>query len=272
MTRKSRAVAPLAALGIPIAILLIAITMQLDGGPFTVGGGLPARSPTSAPTPDTTLRPTPDPAQPIAGASASPAPSATATPAPPLDPATQPHPALAALATIPTATSAALWYERSAFGAGWGDPDRNGCDARNDVLARDLDAVAFRPGTHDCVVVSGTLHDPYTGATIHFVRGNDTSQAVQIDHVVPLAWAWRYGASAWSDDERARFHNDQLNLLAVDGPTNMQKSDAGPARWMPARTGHHCAYADQFVTVVATYRLAMPADDRAVLETVLARC
>ncbi len=80
-------------------------------------------------------------------------------------------------------------YEREEFGDGWVDTDRNGCDTRNDVLARDLTGERFRPGSA-CVVVSGTLEDPYSGRTIEFRRGEDTSDDVQIDHVVALSDAW----------------------------------------------------------------------------------
>ncbi|WP_323368324.1 hypothetical protein [Leucobacter muris] len=77
---------------------------------------------------------------------------------------------------------------RTGFGSGWQDPDRNGCDARNDTLQRDLaDARLDGP----CTVLSGVLLDPYTGARIDFVRGERTSQAVQIDHVVALSDAWQ---------------------------------------------------------------------------------
>src|SRR5690606_24700776 len=113
------------------------------------------------------------------------------------------------------------------------DPDRNGCDTRNDVLARDLTGLTFRPGTQDCIVTSGTLQDPYSGTTIDFVRGNDTSTAVQIDHVVALSDAWQKGAQQWDEQTRVRFNNDPLNLLAVDGPLNMQKGDGDTATWLP---------------------------------------
>ena len=72
--------------------------------------------------------------------------------------------------------------------------DRNGCDTRNDILARDLEGETFKPGTRDCVVLTGTLDDPYTATTIAFERGNATSSAVQIDHVVALSDAWQKGA------------------------------------------------------------------------------
>lgn len=62
-------------------------------------------------------------------------------------------------------------YDREAFGQRWADTNHNGCDTRNDILARDLARPTFKPGTHDCVVLSGTLAEPYTGQTIQFERG-----------------------------------------------------------------------------------------------------
>jgi hypothetical protein len=82
------------------------------------------------------------------------------------------------------------------------------------------------------------LHDPYTGQTIRFRGGVGTLLAVQIDHVVALADAWRTGASRWTANKRLRYANDLVVLLAVDGPTNGAKSDddasESPARPYPA--------------------------------------
>src|SRR4051812_665253 len=64
--------------------------------------------------------------------------------------------------------------------AGW-TPTANGCDTRNDVLARDLSNETFKPGTRNCVVLTGTLADPYSGRSIAFQRGQGTSDDVQID-------------------------------------------------------------------------------------------
>ncbi|HVT76069.1 MAG TPA: hypothetical protein VHD87_03485, partial [Acidimicrobiales bacterium] len=77
--------------------------------------------------------------------------------------------ALAALDTIPIKGRAPkTGYARSEFGPAWADVDHNGCDTRNDILQRDLRDIAFRPNTHDCVVISGTLEEPYTGQTMQF--------------------------------------------------------------------------------------------------------
>ncbi len=106
-------------------------------------------------------------------------------------------------------------YSRAKFGPAWQDVDLNRCDTRNDILARDLRPRAFK-GNSICKVVEGKLADPYTGTTINFVQGK-TSSAVQIDHVVALAAAWRTGARQWSSDLRLFYANDPLVLLAVDG-------------------------------------------------------
>lgn len=127
-------------------------------------------------------------------------------------------------------------YDRDLFGDGWAV--QSGCDMRNRLLARDLVDVAYRPGTQDCVVESGTLADPYTGDTFAFQKGNTTSSLVQIDHLVPLALAWQQGAQGWSEDRREAFANDPANLQATDGATNQQKGASGPGSWLPPNKGY----------------------------------
>ena len=116
-------------------------------------------------------------------------------------------------------------YDRDLFGQRWSDDvpvalGHNGCDTRNDILRRDLVGVAVKPNTNDCVALSGTLHDPFTGAVIPFQRGSGTSSAVQIDHMVALSDAWQKGGQQLDEEARRAFANDPLNLLAVDGPSN----------------------------------------------------
>ncbi|MGY1637720.1 DUF1524 domain-containing protein [Geodermatophilus sp. SYSU D00742] len=163
-------------------------------------------------------------------------------------------------------------YERDRFGDGWVDVDRNGCDTRNDVLARDLTGETFRPGTGDCVVLTGTLADPYSGRTIEFRRGEDTSDDVQIDHVVALSDAWQKGAQGWDAERRTAFANDPLNLLAVDGPLNMQKGDGDAATWLPPNRSYRCAYVARQVAVKAGYGLWMTRAERNAAATVLSGC
>jgi hypothetical protein len=163
-------------------------------------------------------------------------------------------------------------FDRDKFGPAWADVDRNGCDTRNDILKRDLDNEKFKPGTHDCIVLSGTLKDPYSGKTIEFKRGQDTSMEVQIDHLVPLSDAWQKGAQQWSATKRKEFANDPLNLLAVDGPLNNQKSDADAATWLPPRKSYRCAYIARQIEVKAKYEVWVTSAEKAAMEGILADC
>lgn len=161
-------------------------------------------------------------------------------------------------------------YNVDKFGSGWMDPDGNGCDARNDILSRDLTKVKL--DTDKCTVLSGVLNDPYTGKTINFTRGAATSAAVQIDHIVPRALAWRSGAWSWSDDKRRAFANDPINLLAVDGPTNGSKSDQSISEWLPKNKSYHCTYTALYVSVIDKYDLAMSDADKQATAALVRAC
>lgn len=179
----------------------------------------------------------------------------------------------AALADIPTKGRAPrTGYERDEFGSGWKDTDHNGCDSRNDILTRDLTHRTYKPGTHECVVLTGVLKDPYTGTTISFTRGVGTSTAVQIDHVVALSDAWQKGAQGLSADTREELANDPLNLLAVDGPTNGGKSDGDAATWLPPRAAFRCDYVARQTAVKLKYGLWMTSAEKSAIRRVVSTC
>lgn len=163
-------------------------------------------------------------------------------------------------------------YARTQFGAAWSDVDHNGCDTRNDILKRDMTNVTFKYGTHDCVVKTGTLNDPYTGKTINFVRGQYTSTAVQIDHVVALSDAWQKGAQQLSADQRLQLANDPYNLLAVDGPANQQKSDSDAASWLPSNKSFRCQYVARQIGVKHKYALWVTQAEKDAMTNVLSSC
>jgi hypothetical protein len=163
-------------------------------------------------------------------------------------------------------------FDRDEFGPAWADVDRNGCDTRNDILKRDLVDETFKSGTHDCIILTGTLKDPYSGKTIKFKRGQDTSMDVQIDHLIPLSDAWQKGAQRWSETKRKEFANDPLNLLAVDGPLNNQKSDADAATWLPPRKAYRCTYIARQIDVKAKYELWVTSAEKDAMEGVLTGC
>lgn len=163
-------------------------------------------------------------------------------------------------------------YDRDQFGPAWADVDHNGCDTRNDILRRDLQDITFRPGTRDCVVLTGVLEGPYTGERIEFVRGQDTSMAVQIDHVVALSDAWQKGAQQLTEEQRRDFANDPLNLLAVDGSANQQKGDGDTATWLPPRREFRCSYVSRQVLVKERYGLWVTQAERDAMDRVLTAC
>jgi hypothetical protein len=163
------------------------------------------------------------------------------------------------------------------FSSGWGDYTwtisgvRHTCDLRNYVLQRDLTKVVRR-STDWCIVQTGDLNDPYTGALIHFVRGVRTSSAVQIDHVVALSNAWSTGAQKKSDAVRYQIANDPMNLLAVDGPTNGSKSDSDAASFLPPMVNYQCKYVARQLAVKRKYGLWVTSAERTSMVRVLTRC
>lgn len=219
--------------------------------------------------------------------------------------------ALETLTSLPDdAPAAQSWSQGGSrtgwFGEAWTDVDGDGCDTRNEILARDLtdtdfsraDGVQNREEGRgrgagvcpDATVWSGTLQDPYTGRTITFTRGQDTSAAVQIDHVVPLNYLYAHGAWQWDERTRLLVANDPLNLIAVDGEANQSKGACGPAScpvgstdtgswrptgpggWWPSNSSYRCTYARRFVSVAGAYQLGLPQSDREALRSTLTDC
>jgi hypothetical protein len=179
--------------------------------------------------------------------------------------------ALQLLETIPIKGRAPkTGYDRAEqFGTAWLDVDRNGCDTRNDILSRDLEP-EIKSGP--CKVTSGTLLDPYTGGTIQFVRGNDTSFAVQIDHVVSLMNAWETGAQQLTQAQRISLANDPINLFAIDGPTNLQKGAGDAATWLPPEKTFRCTYVARQVSVKAEYGLWVTKAEHEAIAKILSTC
>ncbi|CAM3201591.1 HNH endonuclease [Mycobacterium intermedium] len=169
-------------------------------------------------------------------------------------------------------------YRRAAFGEAWDDNNdapggHNGCDTRNDILDRDLVDKTYVV-TKRCphAVATGTLHDPYTNTVVVFQRGAKVGEAVQIDHIVPLSYAWDMGAYDWPQPLRVRFANDPANLLAVQGQSNQNKGDSPPAEWMPPNAAFACQYALQFIAVLRGYSLPVDQASTDVLRQAAATC
>ncbi|MBK8447796.1 MAG: HNH endonuclease [Micropruina sp.] len=161
------------------------------------------------------------------------------------------------------------------FGPAWSDDvavagGRNGCDTRNDLLGQTLDNVQHRPGTRNCVVISGDFVDPYSGRRVRFTK-QDAAQ-VHVDHVFALAAAWNRGAAAWTPQRRRDFANDPLNLVVTTASANQSKGDRPPARWLPEAAAGRCLFVSRFVEVAQRYQLPITAGDLRVIDRVQRGC
>ncbi len=178
----------------------------------------------------------------------------------------QPGTALEALQKIEVKGRAAkTGYSRSQFGAGWALV--NGCSTRDIIMYRDLTNVTL---SDECTVASGTLNDTYTGKVIEYTKSN--SSAVQIDHVIALSDAWQKGAQQLTPELRQQLANDPLELIAVSGPANQQKSDADAASWLPDHKPFRCQYIARQIAVKQKYSLWVTLAERHAMEEVLQTC
>ncbi|GIF08978.1 hypothetical protein Asi03nite_65160 [Actinoplanes siamensis] len=139
------------------------------------------------------------------------------------------------------------------------------CDTRETVLKRDGSNVVTSSA---CAATSGSWYSPYDGAT--WTAASD----VDIDHVVPLAEAWRSGASAWTTSRRQSFANDltRPQLIAVTDNVNQAKGDQDPSTWQPSRTAYRCTYAKMWIAVKSYWQLTAQASEKTALQTMLNTC
>ena len=184
----------------------------------------------------------------------------------PAAPASGPGAAVATqqLGTLTVATwSAMTGYTRDKF-KHW-TSQGSGCDTRDVVLKQSGTGVT---ATADCKITGGTWVSPYDGKTL------TDPQDMDIDHMVPLANAWRTGAAGWTDEQRSAFANDltRPQLVAVSLSTNRSKGDQDPSQWKPPATGYWCEYAQRWITVKAYWKLSVTADEKTALQSMLGRC
>jgi hypothetical protein len=154
-------------------------------------------------------------------------------------------------------------YDRDKF-PHWSDQG-GGCNTREAVLKRDGEGV--ETGS-DCYPTKGSWTSPYDGG-----RWTDPAD-VDIDHMVPLAQAWRSGAAQWTQEQREAFANnlEVSQLLAVTDNVNQEKSDQDPAKWMPPETGYHCTYARMWIWVKHAHRLTADTAEKTALSKALTTC
>ncbi|MFJ2617965.1 HNH endonuclease family protein [Glutamicibacter sp. NPDC087344] len=160
-------------------------------------------------------------------------------------------------------------YDRNdKFGNGWKDPDGNKCDARQDILTRDMTNVVYKDSLQ-CTVASGTLNDLYTGKSINW---KVKAGSVDIDHAVALGNVWISGGQQLSQDQRVAVANDPLNLIASDASANRAKGDENAAEWLPPNKAFRCQYVATQISVKHKYALSVTAPEKAAMAKVLDTC
>ena len=157
-------------------------------------------------------------------------------------------------------------YSREQFYDGW--PSVDGCSLRQRILRRELGETARLDG---CNVVSGEYDEPYTGKHIVLESREEVSK-IQIDHVVALSDAWQKGAQYMSKEKRTEIATDPLNLLAVDGEANKQKSDGDAATWLPKNKQFRCQYVARQISVKYKYGLWVTEAEKEAMARVLSTC
>lgn len=139
------------------------------------------------------------------------------------------------------------------------------CNTRETVLRRDGSGVVVNSS---CAATSGSWFSPYDGIT------ETAASDIDIDHVVPLAEAWRSGASSWTTSRRQSFANslDTPQLIAVTDNSNQSKGDRDPAAWLPTRTSFHCTYARMWIGAKYTWSLTLQSTEKSALQSMLNTC
>ena len=158
-------------------------------------------------------------------------------------------------------------YARTEFYKSW--PNVDGCSLRQIIIKRELGDSAVLDG---CDVISGTFTEPYTGSVMTFYQKSDISKKIQIDHIVALSDAWQKGAQYKSPDDRYKIATDPLNLIAVDGPANQQKSDGDAATWLPPNKSFRCQYVARQVSVKYKYGLWITQAEHDAISQILETC
>ncbi|MBQ7202177.1 HNH endonuclease [Candidatus Saccharibacteria bacterium] len=158
-------------------------------------------------------------------------------------------------------------YTREQFYDRW--PLIDGCPLRQKIIKRELGETAKLNG---CYVQAGEFDEPYTGEHMVFTNKTEISDRIQIDHVVALSDAWQKGAQQLTYEKRYELATDPLNLLAVEGESNKNKSDGDAATWLPPNKKFRCEYVARQVSVKYKYGLWVTKAEKEAIERVLINC
>ncbi len=170
------------------------------------------------------------------------------------------------LAGLTVTAEHAVGYSRNLFPL-WDDADHDGCNTRYEVLIEESTrAPTVGAGCH---LAGGRWVSPYDGMAFTDPGGLD------IDHLVPLAEAWRSGAWAWNTATRERYANDlnyRADLIAVTAHENRSKGDKEPSGYVPPKSSFDCTYEAWWVAVKWRWHLSVDSAEKSWLHSHLAAC
>jgi len=138
-------------------------------------------------------------------------------------------------------------YNRDLFGR-WSDLDGNCLNTRHELLKK-YSTIPIILRKSGCLVEFGRWIDLYTGKI--FVN----AKSVDIDHLVPLKFAWDHGAAEWSQKKMRSFYNNPMNLFVVGRKINREKGAFGPLDWLPPSSSFKCSYIIKFLIISKSYGL-----------------
>jgi len=157
-------------------------------------------------------------------------------------------------------------YSRTNF-KHWIDADGDGCDTRQEVLISER-VSGSGPTTRSCTF-TGSWKSQYDGAT------TTLSSSFDVDHMIPLAEAWRSGAAGWTSKTRENFANDldfAGSLIAVTAPSNRSKSDRDPANWLPTSNSYRCTYVATWTAVKWRWKLSIDQAEKDAISATMKNC
>jgi hypothetical protein len=163
-----------------------------------------------------------------------------------------------------TAADHTTGYSRALF-KHWIDADKDGCDTRAEVLIEE--AITKPKVGAKCALTGGKWLSAYDGVEV------TSASKLDVDHMVPLAEAWRSGAWKWSAAQRQAYANDlddSRALIAVTLTSNRTKGDKDPALWMPAK--EKCTYIENWIAIKVKYSLTVDSKEKLTLQSQIGLC
>ena len=173
-------------------------------------------------------------------------------------------PASASTLGLITSADKTTGYNRALF-KHWIDADKDGCDTRAEVLIEE--AVTKPKVGSKCALTDGKWFSAYDGVEV------TSASKLDVDHMVPLAEAWRSGAWKWSSSQRQAYANDLSDaraLIAVTLSTNRSKGDKDPSLWLPAK--EQCTYTENWIAIKVKYSLTVDAKEATKLNSLVNAC